>query len=57
MAGVGKHRSGLKKETMAQICRNAKKAVAALDAQDQLRLANLFMNNRDWHRARRGWES
>ena len=49
--------AGLKEETMAEIQRNANKAVAALDADQQLRLANMVANGRDWHKARREWES
>ena len=49
--------AGLKEETMAEIQRNANKAVAALDADQQLRLASMVANDRDWHKARREWES
>lgn len=49
--------AGLKEETMAEIQRNANKAVASLDADQQLRLANTVANDRDWHKARREWES
>ena len=49
--------AGLKEETMAEIQRNANKAVASLDADQQLRLANMVANDRDWHKARREWES
>jgi len=47
----------LKQETMAEIQRNANKAVASLDADQQLRLANMVATDRDWHKARREWES
>lgn len=49
--------AGLKEETMADIQRNANKAVASLDADQQLRLANMVATDRDWHKARREWES
>ena len=49
--------AGLKEETMAEIQRNANKAVASLDADQQLRLANMVATDRDRHKARREWES
>lgn len=49
--------AGLKEETMAEIQRNANKVVAALDADQRPRLANMVASDRDWHKARREWES
>lgn len=49
--------AGLKEETVEKIQRNADRAVAALDADQQLRLASMLSNDRDWHKARREWES
>lgn len=49
--------AGLKQETMAEIQRNANKAVASFDADQRPRLANMVASDRGWHKARGEWES